>query len=348
MMDLYDLFETIFQSTRLSHPVDEEERIGYTHEGWPITAYRFGRGPLRISLLAGCQGDEPVGPMLLEKLVAYLHSLAADHQMLSDFNWSIVPNINRDSQLANAAWTRDAESAFDPIKYLRFRKRDEPAEDMEFGFPLSPDDNEAHPENSAVYLWWKKQEQPFHLHVSLHNMGFGAGPWFLLSPQWSQRCPLLIQLCQQAAKDLRYHLHDVERLGENGYNRIGRGFCTHPISMAIQHFYIIRDDFARAKKIRLSSMECVRSFGGDPLTLMSEIPLFITPGVGEILGPPDPRAEMWRRKLHEWSERTKTWDHHTIVREMKAMGLRAMPIRHQMQMHWRLVTAGIEQLLSLL
>ena len=41
-----------------------------------------------------------------------------------------------------------------------------------------------------------------------------------------------------------------------------------------------RADDDTAAKFRPSSMETIRSFGGDPLTLVSEVPLFVLPGVG--------------------------------------------------------------------
>ncbi|MBN1543467.1 peptidase [candidate division KSB1 bacterium] len=343
-MHLYSEFESIFSVAAVSRRIEGEE-IGHTRSGLPISAFRFGSGSFRISLVAGCHADEPVGPMFLEKLVVFLSALPEDHPFLCDFDWSIVPHINLDGRLENAAWTRDADKTFDPIKYLRFRKREEPGDDVEFGFPAL-DDDPVRPENLALYRWWRKQRTPFDLHVSLHGMGFGAGPWFLLSPQWSQKCPLLIRLCLKAVFDLHYELHDVERLGEKGFFRIGRGFCTHPVSEAMKRHFIRQNRFEIAEKFYPSSMECIRSFGGDPLTLVSEIPLFITPGVGVVLGPPDPKAEMWLQKIDAWGKKVRESDHREIYREMKALRLQPMPIRHQMQLQWRLITAGIEQLLD--
>jgi len=42
--------------------------IGHSREGREIAAYRLGRGPLRLSLIAGCHADEPVGPAMLRRL----------------------------------------------------------------------------------------------------------------------------------------------------------------------------------------------------------------------------------------------------------------------------------------
>ena len=91
-------------------------------------------------------------------------------------------------------------------------------------------------------------------------------------------------------------------------------------------------------------MEAIRSLGGDPLTLVSEMPLFVTPGVGDDLGPPDPALETWRARITDWRGRLAAGvGSGTISSEAAAVGMTAMPIRDQMELQWRLVTAGIEQ-----
>ena len=52
----------------------------------------------------------------------------------------------------------------------------------------------------------------------------------------------------------------------------------------MSEYFMAAGDPVTASLFRPSSMETVRSLGGDPLTLVSEMPLFITPGVGEVLG----------------------------------------------------------------
>ena len=59
--------------------------IGHSRETRSIKAFRFGRGDTRISLLAGCHADEPVGPRLLRHLAAYLSSLPSSDPMLEQY-----------------------------------------------------------------------------------------------------------------------------------------------------------------------------------------------------------------------------------------------------------------------
>ena len=94
-------------------------------------------------------------------------------------------------------------------------------------------------------------------------------------------------------------------------------------------------------------METIRSLGGDPLTPVSEMPLFLAPGVGKRLGPPDPALEVWRSRITDWRRRLDGGeDRAAVSREAAEAGMSAMPIRHQMELQWRLITAGIEQVES--
>jgi hypothetical protein len=111
------------------------------------------------------------------------------------------------------------------------------------------------------------------------------------------------------------------------------------------HFLALGDE-ETAARFRPSSMEAIRSLGGDPLTLVSEMPLFITPGVGETLGPPDPEGEKWKERRARWQlafgpisdERREA-----ISDEIRTSGLTPMPILDQMRLQWRLISAGLEQ-----
>jgi hypothetical protein len=77
----------------------------------------------------------------------------------------------------------------------------------------------------------------------------------------------------------------VDRGGEKGFVKLADGFATRPDSRAMQaHFRGLGED-ATAALFRPSSMETVRALGGDPLTIVSEMPLFLTDAGGEITGP---------------------------------------------------------------
>ena len=319
-------------------------RIGRSREGRPIEAFRFGTGPFRVSLIGGNHADEPVGPRMLRCLVAYLRSLPSNDPMLDGYEWWILPHVNPDGEERNRPWSREWATGFDVGRYLAHAVRELPGDDIEFGYPRDEADEGARPENRAAWEWWQSAAGPFDLHVSLHGMGFAAGPWHLVEGEWRDRCRVLVDRCSAAAHRLGYVLHDVERGGEKGFERIERGFCTRPDSRRMREHFEDLDDRETSARFRPSSMEAMRSLGGDPLTLVSEMPLFLTPGVGEELGPPDPVAEAWRARIMDWRGRlAAAADASTISSEAAAAGVTAMPIRDQMELQWRLVTAGIEQ-----
>jgi len=179
----------------------------------------------------------------------------------------------------------------------------------------------------------------------LHGMGFAAGPWYLIEPGWIDRTRILRATCSRRTHELGYTLHDVERQGEKGFHRIEHGFCTRPDSEAMRDYFLVRDDPETAGCFRPSSMEAIRSLGGDPLTLVSEMPLFLTPGVGRSLGPPDPVLEEWKRQITAWRAALSELDsdHSRIADEMHAAGLRAMPVRDQMDLQWTFIAAGLAE-----
>ncbi len=342
---LHDRTEKILAADPVSG--DEGELVGHSREGRVIRAFRLGRGDRRVSLLAGCHADEPVGPRLLRRLAAYLSSLPADDPLLAEHQWWIVPHINPDGEERNRGWQHEEARAYRIAEYLSGAVRELPGDDIEFGFPHDADDTGARPENRAVYDWWRQANGPFALHVSLHGMAVAAGPWFLIEAAWRDRCERLKQRCAVRVRQLGYVLHDVERHGEKGFFRIDRGFCTRPDSRYMREHFIRQGDDETASLFRPSSMETIRSLGGDPLTLVSEMPLFITPGVGEALGPPDPIAEEWKERIEGWKLALQSGESPaTVESEALDAGLTAMPVRDQMTLQWTFIAAGLESAAS--
>ena len=339
---MFDQIDAILKTQLLSRGQGHE--IGRSREDRPIRSFRFGTGPQHVSLLGGCHADEPVGPRMLRHLAAYLSWLPVEHPLLSTYQWWIVPHINPDGEERNRIWHQDDDMAYDLFHYLSKVIREAPGDDVEFGFPRDEDDTGARPENRAAYGWWRESPEPFSLHVTFHGMAFAAGPWFLIEEAWKDRCEQLKQRCVARVGRMGYELHDIERHGEKGFFRLGRGFCTRPDSKYMREHFANLGDHKTAELFRPSSMETIRAFGGDPLTLVSEMPLFITPGVGEQLGPPDPVAVTWKERIDGWRNRVQAGaDAQEIGSAASQSGIQSMPIYDQMVLQLTFLAAGLEQ-----
>ena len=314
--------------------------LGASREGREIRGHVLGRGDLRLSLLGGCHADEPVGPAMLRRLVAFLASRPADDPLLAGATWYVVPHGNPDGEARNAAWSdfpiptvdgRGApDLAHDLFLYLRHVVREPPGDDMEFGFPRSPEDRDARPENLAVARFLAGATaagKPFHLHGSFHGIGFTSGPWFLIEPEWIGRTAEMREALRGRVRSMGYRLFDVDRGGEKGFSRVDEGFSTRPNSVAMRDHFLERGDPGMAAKFRPSSMEYVRSLGGDPFTMVSEMPLFLRPPQEQEAGRQDDhhfKAALGKLALGK--------DPEAVRAEAARQGIRGMPVRDQMRL----------------
>lgn len=319
--------------------------LGISREGREIVGHVFGRGPLHVSLIGGCHADEPVGPALLRRLASFLASRPADDPLLTSATWYAVPHVNPDGEARNAAWSDTTlpavdhlgreDRAYDLALYMRHVVRELPGDDMEFGFPRDREDSGARPENLAVAAFLA-EGAPFHLHASFHGISFTSGPWFLIEPEWIDRTAELRETLRRRVRAMGYQPFDVDRGGEKGFRRIDEGFTTRPDSRSMVRWFEERGDFETAAKFRPSSMEYVRSLGGDPFTMVSEMPLFLRPlEEGETGRPDDPR---FRAFLGRLAGRPPD----ELRAEAGRSGVRGMPVRDQM----RLQLAFLEEALS--
>jgi hypothetical protein len=318
--------------------------LGRSRRGQEIEGYRLGSGGLHVSLIGGCHADEPVGPAMLRRLVSFLMMRRKADPLLAAATWSIVPHVNPDGEERNAPWSaatvpardhmgRD-DRAYDLAAYLRHVVRELPGDDMEFGFPRGPEDAEARPENLAVAAFLA-EGAPFHLHASFHGMGFASGPWFLLEEAWIDRTGDLRDAVRRLVREMGYEPFDVDRGGEKGFHRIDEGFTTRPDSRSMVRWFEERGDPAMATKFRPSSMEYVRSLGGDPLTMVSEMPLFLRPlEPGETGRPDDPH-------LRDFLARVTGRLPPVVAAEMAKSGVRGMPIRDQMRLQLAYLNAAL-------
>jgi hypothetical protein len=268
------------------HDTSQRQRIGTSRGGRAIHGFVFGSGATSISLIAGCHADEPVGPATLKSLAGFLSSLPAASPWLERMSWRLVPDANPDGRFVNRRWyeaitaVRDHQGNTDRGyalgAYLEHVVRELPGDDIEFGFPRDNSDIEARPENRAVADFLAAGAS-YDLHGSLHGMGFAPGPWFLIEEAWIDRTSTLRAVLRQRVAEMGYRLFDPDRKGEKGFRRIDEGFSTRPDSVAMRRFFEDRGEEQIASRFRPSSMEHVRGLGGDPLTFVSEMPLFLTP-----------------------------------------------------------------------
>ena len=259
--------------------------IGQSEEGRPIHAYTIGTGARRVSLVAGAHADEPVGPETL-RLVAARADLVA--QLCPDCTFLVVPHVNPDGAARNREW-RDRWP--DAGAYRGGAVREPPGRDVEFGYP------DLRPENRAVsdYL---RAHGPFDLHMSLHGMAIAEGGMLLIERHWVDRTQALREAYRTRLEATGLGLHDQDRMGDKGFDYLGPGFWTTPEGGAMRAYFRERGDEAMAARFRDSSMEFVRSLGGDPLCLVTEIPLFLVPNPAPTPGVPG----AYLRLRERWSE----------------------------------------------
>lgn len=257
-----------------AHPEASFHVLGKSEEGRPLVGVVLGDGPRVVSLIAGNHADEPVGPETLRTLV--LEGLDGPLEPWFDrFRFVIVPHTNPDGEMRNRPWTRHWP---DLAAYLQHAVREAPGRDLEFGFP------DLRVENRLV-ADFLGPHGPFTLHVSLHGMAMSEGALLLVNRPWTFRTQMLRDGFRDAAAEAGLRMHDHNRKGEKGFFYIEPGFTTTPRGEAMRTFFRARGDEAVARRFRQSSMEYVMGLGGDPLCLVTELPLFLvrnddpTPGV---------------------------------------------------------------------
>ena len=168
-----------------------------------------------------------------------------------------------------------------------------------------------------------------------------GGPWFLLDAAWLDRTATFQEALSRQVEGMGYALHDVERHGEKGFHRVARGFCTRPDSVSMARYFLDRSDPETAARFRPSSMEFARSLGGDPLTLVSELPFFILKGMGDTIEPTDPVADRFLT-VHLPAIRAAGEKEDTdVAARVHEAGLTPMPIAEQMRLQLLFLEAGL-------
>jgi hypothetical protein len=121
--------------------------------------------------------------------------------------------------------------------------------------------------------------------MSLHGMGFSDGAMLLIERNWTYRTEALQAGFAEAAAAAGLRLHDHNRKGEKGFFYVAPGFTTTPEGAAMRRYFLSHGDPETASRFGDSSMEFVRSLGGDPLCLVTELPLFLIDGPREPMRP---------------------------------------------------------------
>lgn len=260
--------------------------LGTSEEGRPLYGITAGDGPVHLSCIAGNHADEPVGPATLRYLVDRLLRTAPEAAWRRGIRWTIVPHTNPDGEARNQPWIDawpDAEA------YFRHRVRELPGRDMEFGFP------DLRAENEAVSRFLRDRG-PFSAHLSAHGMGVAAGALLLIHPHWSFRTDGLQALYRDATAQAGLALHDHNRQGEKGFFWIGPGFTTTPNGEGMRAYFRAQNDPEMAERFLDSSMEFVEALGGMPLSVVTELPLFVLDSPTPVGGPP-PRYTAFKDAL---------------------------------------------------
>jgi len=289
----------------------------------------LGTGSTTVSLIAGNHADEPVGPETLRSFV--LNGLAHRNEMESWFRrvqFVVVPHTNPDGEARNRGWI---EQWPDPEAYLQHAVREDPGRDLEYGFP------EMRPENEHVSAFLR-DHGPYDLHASLHGMSAGEGALLLINRPWTFRTQQLRDDFVEAAAAKGLPMHDHNRKGEKGFFWIEPGFQTTPRGDAMRTFFRARDEAAMARRFHDSSMEFVASLGGDPLSLVTEIPLFLIRGESSTPHRPDRYLEL-RERLPEIRARLERGEE---VDELLApFDLRPVPLAVAMHLQVRALELGL-------
>ena len=318
------------ESACAQHPdVATFRELGSSEDGTMLYGAVVGTGPITVSLIAGNHADEPVGPETLRSFL--INGLARRddmESMLRRFQFVVVPHTNPDGEARNRAWM---EAWPDLEAYLMEAVRENPGRDMEYGFP------DMRPENTHVSAFLR-EHGPFDLHASLHGMSAGEGAMLLINRPWTFRTQSLRDDFASAAAAKGLPLHDHNRKGEKGFFWIEPGFQTTPRGDAMRTYFRARGDAAMAERFHDSSMEFVASLGGDPLSLVTELPLFLIRGE-EGDGHQPTRYLKLRERLPDIKARL---DRGEDVDELLApFDVRPVPLKTAMHLQFRALELGL-------
>lgn len=313
------------------HPdVASFRELGPSEEGAMLYGVEIGTGDHVVSLIAGNHADEPVGPETLRSFV--LNALEQRNKMepwLRRYRFVVVPHTNPDGEARNREWI---ERWPDLEAYLRHAVRELPGRDLEYGYPSMRPENE----HVSAFL---REHGPFALHASLHGMSAGEGAMLLINRPWTFRTQRLRDAFRRAVRARGLRMHDHNRKGEKGFFWIEPGYQTTPRGDAMRTYFQAQDDPATAQKFHDSSMEFVMSLGGDPLAMVTELPLFLVENENPTPGRPDQYLKL-RERLPEVRARLERGK--PVDDLLAPFTLRPVPLDTAMRLQLRAIELGLQ------
>jgi hypothetical protein len=307
--------------------------IGQSEQGREIHGIVIGTGPRKVSLVAGAHSDEPVGPETLRVLVEALAGAgAAGDGPARRLTFVIVPHVNPDGEAAQRPWLKVWPN---PMSYMVHRLREPPGRDVEFGYP------DQRPENAAVGAFLA-DHGPFALHMSLHGMSVASGGWHLIERSWVDRTAALRDHYAGALRAAGLELFDWDRGGEKGFEYIGPGFATTPRSDAMRRYFEDRDERETASRFAMNSMEHVRRLGGDPLCMVTELPLWMidAEGIADQPGRPN-RYLAFREAVAAGQAALAEGRVDQAMNATDRFSMRPLPIATAVGLHLRAIELGL-------
>jgi hypothetical protein len=164
-------------------------------------------------------------------------------------------------------------------------------------------------------------------------MALAEGAWWLVGREWVDRTDDLRRRLADLFNRLGLGRHDIDRRGEKGFTRIERGFSTTPTGTAMRAYFEARGEPETARLFLSSSMEYVQSLGGDPLVMVSEIPMFRIHGGGRVPDPPGQETPFTRvrGRLDGVRAALKREDRGPLEALVEEFDIRPVPFRRQVQ-----------------
>lgn len=263
--------------------------IGYSKAGKPIIMTSVGDGPAPLLLFAFPHPNEPVGAMLTYFL---LEELMKEDELRAGRTWHIIPCIDPDGASLNEGWFKGPFSIRD---YARHYFRTKGEDQVEWSFPIEYKTLKYEkyvPETKAL-MNAIAEIKPLFMY-SLHNSSFG-GVYYYISKPLKEVYEALYRIPEE--RDLPLSLGEPEM-----------PYCQ-VYSPAIFDMPRIKDAYDYYEKIGVADPAkhihggaSSRDFAdgiSEPLTLVTEVPLFLSPQIADTTKTDRTRKELTLKGLEK-------------------------------------------------